>query len=338
LTLAYQPIRFGITNQAIPSSSKAPIDISFSKLYQEFKSQPMELKDRIISPREDLVEDIFKLQEQGAHEGQKEQHFKTHLLTRHSLNRGQENNNFLQRSCSNNVPTLFNALLPMVEQPNIPLLIERAVLAQNTDAFNKLITKVSGSIPSNTLQWVAECGQPDKLQRLFSLSYLDKDEKKRLWKIARQQHQAITDLRELPVSDRQVKLFDACKSPIGNAAQEIQNRLNILALLQTPGIDINAENDMGFSPIHLLARINKLESIQAIIKAPKININKDNRFKVSALHMAASCGFSHMVSSLLQAPGIKLTLNGHKQTPIDCAALAGHSDIAEQLKDFAKSS
>ncbi|MDG7055513.1 MAG: ankyrin repeat domain-containing protein [Wolbachia endosymbiont of Menacanthus eurysternus] len=103
-------------------------------------------------------------------------------------------------------------------------------------------------------------------------------------------------------------------------------------LSQTKGININAANEDGYTPLHLAVTRGCADTVKTLLQAEGINVNTADKNEYTPLHLAAVFGCVDVVQVLLQAEGIKVdavSKNGH--TPLHLAALFGHTDTVKAL-------
>lgn len=163
-------------------------------LPSHFSNLPPHLQETILGdadaflPRTTLVQDIVNESERPVLPTKtfdSLQAARINLLTRYSLNRNNENNDFLKQSIIENNLPLFDALMKTTDNPDLPSLLELAATEQNDEAFRKLVCKIRNQLPQRTLQHVAEYGQVDNLRQLLETSNLAETEKKELLTLAK---------------------------------------------------------------------------------------------------------------------------------------------------------
>ena len=112
-----------------------------------------------------------------------------------------------------------------------------------------------------------------------------------------------------------------------------QGRLEIVqALLATPGIQVNTPDNEGWMPLHRAAHQGHLAAVQALIAAPGIQVNTPDNEGWMPLHRAAHQGHLAVVQALLAAPGIQVnTPDNEGLTGLHWAAHQGHLAVVQEL-------
>lgn len=77
-------------------------------------------------------------------------------------------------------------------------------------------------------------------------------------------------------------------------------------LSQTKGININAANEDGYTPLHLAVTRGCTDTVKTLLQAEGINVNTADKNEYTPLHLAAVFGCVDVVHVLLQAEGIKV--------------------------------
>ncbi|CAM6050976.1 unnamed protein product [Sphagnum compactum] len=84
--------------------------------------------------------------------------------------------------------------------------------------------------------------------------------------------------------------------------------VTVRSLLQRPGIDVNARDREGRTPLHLAACTRNCEKVVALLlERQELDVNATALFDLTPLHLAARLGYTHVVALLLQ--DTRLTLN-----------------------------
>jgi len=103
-------------------------------------------------------------------------------------------------------------------------------------------------------------------------------------------------------------------------------------LLTVPGIDVNAVSNNGWTPLHFAARMGHADIADALLTIPNINVNAVNSDGWTPLHWAAWHGFTEIVTVLIIAPNIQINITDrNKTTPLHWAARNGHPDVISIL-------
>ncbi|CAM6029372.1 unnamed protein product [Sphagnum balticum] len=84
--------------------------------------------------------------------------------------------------------------------------------------------------------------------------------------------------------------------------------VTVRSLLQRSGIDVNARDREGRTPLHLAACTRNCEKVVALLlERQELDVNATALFDLTPLHLAARLGYTHVVALLLQ--DTRLTLN-----------------------------
>ena len=119
-------------------------------------------------------------------------------------------------------------------------------------------------------------------------------------------------------------------TPLYIAAETGQ--VDIIEMLVGQGLDVNIQDNRGFTPLHVAADQNQLESACTLI-----GLGGRRSMTVTAdelgtpLHLAAAEGHKDMVSLLLKEGCPTDVIDGNSQSPVHVAAMSGEVDIIEML-------
>ena len=106
----------------------------------------------------------------------------------------------------------------------------------------------------------------------------------------------------------------------------------VQALLAAPGIQVNIQNNTGWTALHWAANEGHLELVQALIADPRIQVNTPDNEGNTALHWAGDQGNLAVVQALLAAPGIQVnTPDNRGNTALHWAATAGDLEVVREL-------
>lgn len=299
----FPPITFGGPLSKPLKARSAYLNKREPSLRNKINALPPEIIGEILGSgglRQQLVTDIFKNANRRPSPGSNQKKTlekEINMLTRDSL---VENLKIFSRSYQQWKPLLFEAILLRVIQANksTPILvdlIEKDALANRPNAFEKLIiaiNKTKTPIPEVTYQWVADCGQPEKLEILLNKTEntLSNAEKERILKIANDQKTIRTNLNQNSLESRQLQMLKLLNEPLPSFPPETQAKRTVLALIQTNQFDINY----------------------------KKNPDKRNRFQFTFLNKAATRGKTALVEALLRADGIDVNKSDlHGDTPLN---------------------
>jgi ankyrin repeat protein len=324
---------------------------------------PQDALSKIITPsiKTTLASDLF---EQNPHQAQNPaRELQLCLLNRSIL--PQERESYLLKALGqpneDNPQSDFSSILKPVftegrPAPYLPRLLEAAAYANKSIAFNRVIEtalQTHTPLPESTYEWVAECGKPEMLDTLLRATQPDLSEKrqKELKKLAKAQKEAIRKYNQLTLPERQRELEDATRlhaneprqiSPFQRLRRWLlgvpplnapdENRRQVLALLQTPGINVNALNDVLFTPLHWAVELEHNDIVNALLGARDINVNSLNRFGETPLNLAAHRGQTAVVTELLEVPGIDVNAaDGFGRTALHYGANIGFNEIVSAL-------
>ncbi|WP_395462822.1 ankyrin repeat domain-containing protein [Wolbachia endosymbiont of Cantharis cryptica] len=106
----------------------------------------------------------------------------------------------------------------------------------------------------------------------------------------------------------------------------------VKVLLQAKGIDINAANEDGYTPLHLAVLYGCTDTVRVLLQAKGIDINAANKDGLTPLHFAASLGHTDIVKVLLQMKGIDVNATDKNRcTPLLLRLVAQYIDIAKAV-------
>jgi ankyrin repeat protein len=239
-----------------------------------------------------------------------------------------------------NAQSDFSSLLKPVfterrPAPYLSRLLEVAAYGNKKIAFERVIKtalQTDTPLPESTYEWVAECGKPEMLNELLVKIQpaLSKERKDELENLAHAQKKAIQRYNELKLPERKKALEDAAYGL--SQRTDLENRRDVLALLQTPDIDVNAANRLGYTSLHWAARRGQTAVVTALLEVPGIDVNAADADGHTPLHWAARLGRTDIAAELLQAPGIDVnTPNADGITPLHFAARRGQTEIVTAL-------
>jgi ankyrin repeat protein len=252
----------------------------------------------------------------------------------------EERESFLKKALTqanrSNAESDFSSILNPVcmEQrttPYLSKLLETAAWQNQTIAFDRLVKTVQHTktfLPENTYELVAECGQPEKLKSLLRKTShgLSPERQEELKDLAKAQKKAIKRYSTLPLDKRQKKLEAAVVGITKQNATE--NRRHVIALLQTPGINVNATNPLGLTAIEEALILGRTEVVNTLLLAPDININRTN----PPQHVEIIEGHSEGVNALLNARDINVNaIDTYGYTLLHMAVIAGRTDAMSAL-------
>jgi hypothetical protein len=308
---------------------------------------PREVLSQIVSSemKEVLSSDLFEKRSSEAQTpSEKLQPRELQLLVLNKCILPEERESFLKKALTqanrSNAESDFSSILnPVCREkrttPYLSKLLETAAWQNQTIAFERLVKtalETDTPLPESTYEWVAECGKPEMLDTLLRETQPDwsEDRQEELKKLAKAQEKTIQRYSEYRRFPKEQALHTAALGMRQPTA--LENRRDVLALLQTPDIDVNAPNDQGLTPLHLAAEFGRTETVNALLGVPGININAANHFGDTSLHLAALNGRTETVNVLLGAPGINVnTANRTEDTALHLAAQYGRTETVNAL-------
>ncbi|WP_243517487.1 MULTISPECIES: ankyrin repeat domain-containing protein [unclassified Candidatus Cardinium] len=96
-------------------------------------------------------------------------------------------------------------------------------------------------------------------------------------------------------------------------------------------IDINSQNEDGNTALHIATMKGRTEVAKLLINKEKINVNAQNKEGYTPLHLAALNGHTEIVKELLENDKINLDANKSGQTALHLAAREGHTEVVQTL-------
>ena len=112
------------------------------------------------------------------------------------------------------------------------------------------------------------------------------------------------------------------------------NNIEIVKLLlEQPNIDVNAKDYDGWTPLSIACINHKLENVKELLSHPNINVNaKDYKGKTTLYHACRGGYPKVVVKLLLEHPNIDVNLQDYKgMTPLYVACKSKNIEIAKLL-------
>ena len=104
----------------------------------------------------------------------------------------------------------------------------------------------------------------------------------------------------------------------------------VLELLNNNSIDINFQNENGWSALHFACEEGNLKIVDILIKA-KINVNLLTFEKKTALHLSAKKGYFDISKLLIENDADIMCLDNEKNLPIHLCSMEGHNELLNYL-------
>ena len=103
------------------------------------------------------------------------------------------------------------------------------------------------------------------------------------------------------------------------------------------GVDVNAPDRYGHTPLHLAAEMGDAEVLAALLKSAEIEVNKLSNDKKTALYLAAKYGHAQAVTMLIASAGIQSEeAKGSCLAALEVAAIHEHAAVIAELINSAK--
>lgn len=154
-----------------------------------------------------------------------------------------------------------------------------------------------------------------------------------LWRVGRMQQFLGISLADIK---RSFNTLDSSGKSVVHQAVERGNITFLNAVLEIPGINVNAADDKHDTPLMLAIRLGRVDAVRLLLSAKNIDVNKLVAGKDSALHIAVETGQHACMRLLLSAPKIDVnTTSLTANIPLLFAAINGDV-VALQLLCSAK--
>ncbi|WP_373533278.1 ankyrin repeat domain-containing protein [Vampirovibrio sp.] len=214
------------------------------------------------------------------------------------------------------------------------------VLHNRTGAYSKLMAIAQNAqIPlnENVFQKAADCGKPHKLRNMLeTLAHsLNDQQKNQLQDLALAQENRVNQVSQLPVAERQEHLQRLVNSELESPETEAAKKRELLALAQTPDINLNIDEPEGVTLLQkACADDGHIDLATALSYIPEVDINLEGWFGLNGppLHIAAANGKMEILDALLRTPGIEINqASPTLGTALNMAAMCGRRDIIRRL-------
>ncbi len=111
----------------------------------------------------------------------------------------------------------------------------------------------------------------------------------------------------------------------------ITGNLNTLKFFLSVGLDINARDENGCTPLFLAVEKNQKEIVFELLNLPDIDVNISDKKGQTPLHRAAYNGIEEIVKALIAMQTFNYLSDNNGATPLHFAAYAGHNQIVKKL-------
>jgi len=103
-------------------------------------------------------------------------------------------------------------------------------------------------------------------------------------------------------------------------------------LIEIEDIDVNSQNNEGFSALHFAAQYGLNEIVESLTNHPCININIETENGWTPLHAATQFGWKDIVKMLLKVSDIDVNVKTNEgNSPLHVAACRNHPDVVQAL-------
>ena len=120
------------------------------------------------------------------------------------------------------------------------------------------------------------------------------------------------------------------QTPLSVAAEK-GHTATIIALLTTPGINVNQATKHGRTPLLLAAQNGHHEAVTALLSCPEIKVNQVDGEGNTPLYYAVQKAHAQVVAALVASPHTDVNKTVNNGTYLTFAAKAGNADVVTKL-------
>ena len=110
----------------------------------------------------------------------------------------------------------------------------------------------------------------------------------------------------------------------------------VVDVLLPRGADPTLRGKNGSMPLHLAARRGNEEIVKVLLDQPSVHVDAKDSSGKTALHLACSEGHRNVCQILLNFGANITEISADKMTPLHCAILNRHSEVATMILNRGK--